>query len=105
MKFIETPIFSKEVQTLLKDDEYKSLQVALLLRPEQGSIMPKSGGLRKVRWSSKGKGKQGGLRVIYYWDNKTESFYMLLIYSKSKKDDLSPDQLQILSQIVKEELK
>jgi len=105
MKFIETPIFSKEVQALLKDDEYKSLQVALLLRPEQGSIIPKSGGLRKVRWSSKGKGKQGGLRVIYYWDNKTESFYMLLIYSKSKKDDLSPDQLQILSQIVKEELK
>ena len=105
MKFIETPIFSKVVQTLLKDDEYKSLQVALLLRPEQGSIIPKSGGLRKVRWSSKGKGKQGGLRVIYYWDNKTESFYMLLIYSKSKKDDLSPDQLQILSQIVKEELK
>ena len=105
MKFIETLIFSKEVQTLLKDDEYKSLQVALLLRPEQGSIIPKSGGLRKVRWSSKGKGKQGGLRVIYYWDNKTESFYMLLIYSKSKKDDLSPDQLQILSQIVKEELK
>jgi len=105
MKFIETPIFSKEVQALLKDDEYKSLQVALLLRPEQGSIIPKSGGLRKVRWSSKGKGKQGGLRVIYYWDNKTESFYMLLIYSKSKKDGLSPDQLQILSQIVKEELK
>lgn len=105
MKFIETPIFSKEVQTLLKDDEYKSLQVALLLRPEQGSIIPKSDGLRKVRWSSKGKGKQGGLRVIYYWDNKTESFYMLLIYSKSKKDDLSPDQLQILSQLVKEELK
>ena len=105
MKFIETPIFTKEVQTLLKDDEYKSLQVALLLRPEQGSIIPKSGGLRKVRWSSKGKGKQGGLRVIYYWDNKTESFYMLLIYSKSKKDDLSPDQLQILSQLVKEELK
>ena len=105
MKFIETPIFSKEVQALLKDDEYKSLQVALLLRPEQGSIIPKSGGLRKVRWSSKGKRKQGGLRVIYYWDNKTESFYMLLIYSKSKKDDLSPDQLQILSQLVKEELK
>ena len=105
MKFIETPIFTKEVETLLEDDEYKSLQVALLLRPEQGSIIPKLGGLRKVRWSSKGKGKQGGLRVIYYWDNKTESFYMLHIYSKSKKDDLSPDQLQILSQIVKEELK
>ena len=105
MKFIETPIFTKEVQTLLEDDEDKSLQIALLLRPEQGSIIPGSGGLRKVRWAIKGKGKRGGLRVIYYWDPKTESFYMLLIYSKSKKDDLSQDQLQILSQLVKEELK
>ena len=81
------------------------MQIALLLRPEQGSIIPGSGGLRKVRWAIKGKGKRGGLRVIYYWDPKTESFYMLLIYSKSKKDDLSQDQLQILSQLVKEELK
>ena len=105
MKFVETPIFTKEVQALLEDDEYKSLQVALLLRPEQGSIIPGSGGLRKIRWSSKGKGKRGGLRLIYYWDNKSESFYMLLIYSKSKQDDLSQGQLHILSQLVKEELK
>ena len=104
MKFIETPIFTKVVQELLEDDEYKSLQVALMLRPEQGAIIPGSGGLRKVRWGIKGKGKRGGLRVIYYWDKKTESFYMLYIYFKSKKDDLSPDQLQILSQLVKEEL-
>lgn len=46
MKFIETPLFTKEVQALLEDDEYKSLQIALLLRPEQGSIIPGSGGLR-----------------------------------------------------------
>ena len=105
MKFIETPIFTETVQALLEDDEYKSLQVALLLRPEQGSIIPGSGGLRKVRWASKGKGKRGGLRVIYYWDKKTEPFYMLFVYSKSKKDDLSQDQLQILSQLVREELK
>ncbi len=105
MKFIETPIFTETVQALLEDDEYKSLQVALLLRPEQGSIIPGSGGLRKVRWVCKGKGKRGGLRVIYYWDKKTESFYMLFVYSKSKKDDLSQDQLQILSQLVREELK
>jgi len=105
MKFIETPIFTKAVQSLLEDDEYKSLQVALLLRPEQGAIIPGSGGLRKIRWASKGKGKRGGLRVIYYWDTKNEVFYMLLIYSKSKKDDLTPDQLLVLSQLVKEELK
>ena len=105
MKFIETPLFTKEVQVLLEDDEYKSLQIALLLRPEQGSIIPGSGGLRKVRWARKRMGKRGGIRLIYYWDKKTESFYMLLIYSKSKKDDLSQDQLRILNQLIKEELK
>jgi len=105
VKFIETPLFTKEVQALLEDDEYKSLQFALLLRPEQGSIIPGSGGLRKVRWARKGMGKRGGIRLIYYWDKKTESFYMLLIYSKSKKDDLSQDQLRILNQLIKEELK
>jgi len=105
VKFIETALFTKEVQALLEDDEYKSLQIALLLRPEQGSIIPGSGGLRKVRWARKGMGKRGGIRLIYYWDKKTESFYMLLIYSKSKKDDLSQDQLRILNQLIKEELK
>ncbi|MFC1819297.1 hypothetical protein ACFL0B_09480 [Thermodesulfobacteriota bacterium] len=105
MKFIETPLFTKEVQALLEDDEYKSLQIALRLRPEQGSIIPGSGGLRKVRWARKRMGKRGGIRLIYYWDKKTESFYMLLIYSKSKKDDLSQDQLRILNQLIKEELK
>jgi mRNA-degrading endonuclease RelE of RelBE toxin-antitoxin system len=105
LKFIGTPLFTKEVQALLEDDEYKSLQIALLLRPEQGSIIPGSGGLRKVRWARKRMGKRGGIRLIYYWDKKTESFYMLLIYSKSKKDDLSQDQLRILNQLIKEELK
>ena len=89
----------------MEDDEYKALQVALLLRPEQGAIIPKSGGLRKVRWATKGTGKRGGLRIIYYWDKKTEFFYMLYVYQKSKQDDLTPDQLRILSQLVKEELK
>lgn len=75
-----------------------------MLRPEQGAIIPKSGGLRKIRWALKGKGKRSGLRVIYYWDKKTESFYMLYVYQKSKLDDLTKDQLRILSQLIKEEL-
>jgi mRNA-degrading endonuclease RelE of RelBE toxin-antitoxin system len=104
MKFIETPLFTKILLGLMEDDEYKSLQVALLLRPEQGVIITKSGGLRKIHWAARGTGKRGGLRVIYYWDKKTESFYMLYVYPKSKKDDLTPDQLRILSQLVKEEL-
>ena len=50
MKFVETPVFTKAVREHLSDEEYRGLQLALLLRPEQGSVIPGSGGLRKVRW-------------------------------------------------------
>jgi len=64
LKFIETPVFTKDVQTLLSDEEYRGLQLALLVRPEQGNVIPGSGGLRKIRWRVKGKGKRGGIRAI-----------------------------------------
>jgi mRNA-degrading endonuclease RelE of RelBE toxin-antitoxin system len=105
MRFIETPIFTRELQKLLEDEEYRALQLALLFRPEQGILIPGSGGLRKLRWSQKGKGKRGGCRVIYYWDEKQETFYMLLAYAKSKQEDLTPTQMKVLARLVREELK
>ena len=65
MLFIETPIFTKLVSDLLPDDEYRIVQQALVLRPEVGKIIPGSGGLRKIRWSIRGRGKRAGLRIIY----------------------------------------
>ncbi len=105
MRFIETPIFTKELQHLLEDEEYRALQLALLIRPEQGVLIPGAGGLRKLRWSQKGKGKRGGCRVLYYWDKRQETFYMLLAYAKSKQEDLTPAQMKVLTKLVKEELK
>ena len=105
MRFVETPIFTRQVGKLLEDEEYRSLQLALLFRPEQGGMIPGTNGLRKVRWSQKGRGKRGGCRVIYYWDKKNETFYMLLAYTKSKQEDLTPEQVKVLSKLVKEEFK
>lgn len=67
MRFVETPIFTKVITRLLDDESYRGLQVALMLRPEQGPLIRSGGGLRKVRWAGPGAGKRGGLRVIYYW--------------------------------------
>ena len=64
MRFVETPIFTEEITTLLTDEEYRHLQIALALRPAQGAIIRGSGGLRKIRWGSGGRGKRGGLREI-----------------------------------------
>jgi len=105
MRFVETPIFTRQVGKLLEDEEYRSLQLALLFRPEQGGMIPGTNGLRKVRWSQKGRGKRGGCRVIYYWDKKNETFYMLLANTKSKQEDLTPEQVKVLSKLVKEEFK
>jgi mRNA-degrading endonuclease RelE of RelBE toxin-antitoxin system len=105
MRFVETPIFTREVKKLLTDEEYRALQLALLLRPEQGDLIPRSGGLRKIRWGIKRRGKRGGVRIIYYWDKKFETFYLLLVFSKSKQEDLTPEQARILIRLVREEFK
>ena len=65
MEFIETSIFTKLIYTYLSDDEYLGLQVFLLKYPEAGKIVPGSGGVRKLRWAMAGRGKRGGVRVIY----------------------------------------
>jgi len=104
MLFIETPIFTKLVCELLPDDDYRMIQQALFFRPETGKIIKGSGGLRKIRWKTQGSGKRGGFRLIYYWDTPYDTIYMLLIYRKSKQEDLTSNQLKTLSSLVKEML-
>lgn len=105
MRFVETAIFTREVRNLLSDDNYRALQFSLLLRPEAGAVIRGSGGLRKIRWSLAGTGKRGGLRVIYYWHKVEEVVYMLLIYRKSRQEDLTQEQLKVLRKLVRENLK
>jgi len=103
MVIIETSVFARQVQALLTDEEYRELQAALIERPNAGAIMVGSGGLRKMRWGRPGKGKRGGLRVIYYWAVAQEQLLMLFVYPKSEQEDLTAQQLRILRQIVEEE--
>ena len=102
---METPIFTKEVRDLLDDDDYRALELALIFRPEQGAVIPGSGGLRKLRWGGKGKGKRGGLRIIYYREKEEDTFFMLFAYPKSEQEDLTPAQLRVLGRLVREEFK
>jgi mRNA-degrading endonuclease RelE of RelBE toxin-antitoxin system len=101
MVFIETSVFTREIRRLLPDDEYRMLQTALMLRPDAGDVIRGGGGLRKVRWKLPGRGKQGALRVIYYWD-PPETVYMLLPYKKTDQEDLTAEQLKLLRTMVKE---
>lgn len=85
--FIESRIFTKLIGDYLDDDEYLALQRHLLEQPEEGPIIRGSGGVRKLRWRVPGKGKSGGVRVIYYIPDGS-SFWMLTIYSKGEVETI-----------------
>ena len=102
MEFIETPTFTRLVLDLMEDEDYARLQLALAKRPDVGQIIPGSGGIRKMRWAGSGRGKRGGLRVIYYWQMAQGQIWMLLAYPKNELDNLTPDQIKQLKRLVKE---
>jgi hypothetical protein len=104
MEFVETPTFTKLVLGLLADDEYAALQWTLAARPELGKIVPGSGGIRKMRWAGSGRGKRGGLRVIYFWFVRENQILMLLAYTKNEKDDLKRDEIKVLKRLIEAHL-
>lgn len=97
--FIEAPIFSRMLREYLSDDEYAALQWALVQRPDAGAIIPGSGGVRKLRWAGSGRGKRGGLRVIYYWKNQMGEVWLLTLYAKNEAADIP---LHVLRQLKQE---
>jgi len=89
MVFIETPVFTRQVQELLSDEAYSAFQWDLALNPDAGDVIRDTGGLRKVRWSVAGRGKRGGVRVIYFHVAAQAQVRLLLIYRKGVKDGLT----------------
>jgi hypothetical protein len=102
MVFIETSIFTRLVCQLMEDEQYRELQSALIENPQAGTVIQGSGGLRKIRWRLADQGKRGGVRVIYYGATRRNEIYMLYIYSKNVRSDLTHDQLRQLRQVVRE---
>ena len=86
--FIETPLFTRLVQEYLGDDEYGRLQQVLINNPRVGAVIKGTGGVRKLRWAAKGKGKRGGYRVIYFVRHANSVFWMLTIYPKNVTDSI-----------------
>lgn len=98
--FIETPIFTHDIQQFMPDDLYAALQRQLAEQLDFGDLIEGTGGVRKVRWRLPGTGKSGGVRVIYYWRTAGDQILMLLVYKKAKQEDLTPSQKRSLRRIV-----
>ena len=102
MEFVETRLFSKKLASHLADDEYLELQAYMLDNPDAGDIIKGSGGVRKLRWKVEGRGKRGGVRVIYYLELAEARFLMLTLYAKNELEDLTANEIKLLKKIVEE---
>lgn len=100
MVFIESSIFRKYLPTYLADDDFRALQLYLADNPEAGQVIKGGGGLRKVRWGAQGKGKSGGVRIIYYLQVSESQIYLLTLYAKNEVTDLSPAEVAALRKMV-----
>jgi hypothetical protein len=102
LEFVETPYFITRIDALLSDEARRAMQNELLLLPEKGDLIQGTGGCRKLRVAdeTRGKGKRGGLRVIYFL--KRDRVYFLDVYNKNEASDLSPMQKRLFKGAVKE---
>jgi hypothetical protein len=104
VEFVETRVFTRRVLGLLSDEEYRLLQWALILRPDAGDVIPGAGGLRKLRWRLAGRGTLGGARLIYYFHVGPGRIYLLLIYPKNERSDLTPAERRALHALIAPDL-
>jgi hypothetical protein len=101
----ETLPFQRKVVQLLSDIEKSELIAYLAVHPGAGSLMKGTGGIRKLRWARSGQGKSGGVRVVYYFHSKEMPLYLLTLFGKNEKANLSMDEKTYLSKLVKELVK
>jgi hypothetical protein len=104
--FVELPAFARFRNDYLDDEGFRGLQTAMISNPEAGDVIEGTGGLRKLRHADprRGKGKRGGLRVIYYWWNGERQFWLFTLYDKDELKDLSSQEKKALKSMLKAEL-
>lgn len=89
MTVVETPSFLRDVASRMTERERLELVLFLAENPEAGDVMAETGGIRKLRWGTQGRGKRGGIRVIYYFHSETLPLFLLNVFAKNEKANLS----------------
>jgi hypothetical protein len=89
LTFVETKLFTQRVSDYFSDEEYAALQNAIAANPDAGDVIRGSGGVRKLRWGLPGRGKRGGVRVVYYLRLRREEIWMLTLYAKNEAESIS----------------
>ena len=96
----ETPEYIRRAEKLLSDDERRDVLQYLAAHPRTADLMEGTGGVRKLRWARGGRGKSGGVRVIYYFHSDRIPLYLLTMFGKGEKDNLSKAERNELAELV-----
>jgi mRNA-degrading endonuclease RelE of RelBE toxin-antitoxin system len=106
MEFIEAPAFTRHLQEYLSDEEYRRFQASLATNPERGDLIQGTGGFRKIRWADtrRGKGRRGGLRIIYYYFKADQQIWLMTLYGKNEAKDLAASEKKLLKAAIETEL-
>ena len=97
---VEIPTFTREAERIFSDEELHALIDHLATDPQAGVRIPGTGGVRKLRFAGSGKGKRGGVRVIYFYGGMEIPVYALMVIRKSVQEDMSPTELKIVKNLV-----
>jgi len=99
---VEVEPFPSKAGRLWSEEERAEFITFIAHNPTAGDVIPASGGVRKVRWKRKGKGKRGGARVIYYFHDESMPLFLLTAYAKGRKEDLSQQEIRSMRRTVAE---
>lgn len=104
--FWELPPFQRRRSEYLDDEAFRRLQDELMDNPDAGDVIKGTGGLRKLRFADekRGKGKRGGLRIIYYWRVAEDQFWLFSVFDKDEVTDLTAKQRETLKKILEQEI-
>jgi hypothetical protein len=98
-EIVSLAAYESQVSTLLTEDERVAMEFYVACAPEDHPVIPRAGGFRKARWARRGEGKSGGLRVIYFFVADPGRIYMAAIYAKSRMENLSAADQNVLSRL------
>ena len=100
MYIYSTRTYERAIRKLLSEEARKEMETSVAAAPDAAPVIRGTGGLRKLRWTGSGRGKRGGIRVIYFWHCDPETIYMLTAYAKGKQDDITAMDKKTFSRLI-----